>query len=217
MGNLVRHLFLVILVNACSLTSERSFEDIMSSQEEYYHPGRDFRFAVGDVGQRHYTTEEVIERTPSSEKLAPELREQIYLRKEVGELERLQPQIFVEQYDRYREYFSSESEKVYFLRLTSMEDRERFLIDKGIKRAPAAAITPVGQNYSWEHKSKASVWEEYGAPQKVESTSGGGQEKEQEQDQEQERWTYRLPQGGGRTFYFAGDKVKEFQQDRRYP
>ncbi len=201
------------MIHSCALNSERSFQEIMVEQEEYYVAGRDFRFMSGDTGKRHYTQEEIMERTPAAERLAPELREQIQLRREVTELEQVQPQIFVEQYDRYKEYFATESEKVYYLRLTSMEERERFLIDKGIKRAPAnvannnSGSSNFSDRDSWEYKSKSAVWNEFGAPQKVESSS-----------ESEERWTYELPKGtGARSFYFSGEKVKEVQQDRRYP
>jgi hypothetical protein len=196
---------MLAFLSHCSLTSERSYEDIMEEDRVFYHPGRDFILTAGDTGRDFETAEEVAERTPASEAHSSELRQQSSIRREVEKLEQLQPEFFTEHYGRYKEYFQSESEKAYFLRLTSLEDRERFLVDKGIKRRPAAVVenqyTP---QYSWEHKSKSSILSEYGTPAQIESSSEG-----------QERWHYPLPDGSVRSFYFQGDKVDGHAHDRR--
>jgi len=202
-------IFVITFLCGCSLTSERSYQEIMQEDSVVYSPGRDFILTLGDTGRNFETPLEVEARTPASSHVPSELRQQISLKREVEQLEQIQPQVLTEQYDRYKEYFSTESEKIYFLRLSSLEDRERFLVDKGIKRSMSPQIINKenAAQYSWKYKSKSSIWNQYGAPESVESAQ-----------EDEERWNYRIPSSNGtRTFYFTGDKVEGHAHDRKSP
>ena len=199
---------------SCSFIPERSYSDLMDETEEFYVPERDFILTSGDSGERYASMDQTLGRTPAAfdpndSSVSPELREKYQLEHELTVLERTQPPMFQEMYWQYKEDFRNNSERIYFLSLPSLRERELYLSSRGMKSAdkqPKYVSELIGKEDHREILSGMSpiqVRKIAGNPSFVESASFDGTS----------RWAYRLPNYRVRYIYFEQGMVKGWSEE----
>jgi hypothetical protein len=126
-------LFLAFTQAGCSmLLGSRKFIDEMENSGDFFEAGEDFRVTVGDEAPNGRTMEQIYARTPSS---SPDKRRYVQTQKlseELQYLESRQTQLMARHYEMYRHELSNISEKIYFLRLGTLGERENYLRSRGI-------------------------------------------------------------------------------------
>lgn len=214
-----RFKILQLFVLACSVTScsfipERSYSDLMEEENDYYVPDRDFIIAAGDTGERFQSFEATIARTPAGldendSSVSPELKEKYQLQNELASLEQRQPPMFQEMYWLYKEEFGNDSERIYFLNLPSIRDREQYLSMRGMKTSDQKSknlselISREDHSEILTGMSAIQVRKLAGSPSYVESASPDGSA----------RWAYRLPNYRVRYIYFDQGAVKGWSEE----
>ena len=208
---MVLRLFFLIFLSSCALVPERRYSDLMDESEPIYVPERDFVLAVGDSGQRYLSMDEVMARTPASSEggSAEELRERDSLRRELQVAESSQPPVFMEMYWQYKEYFRNDSERIYFLSLSSMKEREDYL--KSRNMLTGGSTKSVSELLQKEDRSSIltgmnpiQVRRIHGNPSFIESTGT---------DSYRDRWAYKMPYGRVRYIYFDEGQVTGWSEE----
>lgn len=126
--NLLLILTFGLLTTGCAgLFPERSFlAEMERDSEGFFTPGRDFPVVNGDSGEAYRSREEIAQRTPASERTQKIERERLSIREELAMKE---SQLSENEYARYRanaRYLETDSDKIYYLSLTSSE-REQYI------------------------------------------------------------------------------------------
>ena len=212
MFNLVRKLQLIILLSSlmsCGpIMFNRSFLSEMNESEEepLFSPGNSFETVSGDTGQMGMTEEERAKRTPEYDENHPEYREKQRLRKELSKrLRKLSPEQQV-WFDRHRDIFESDSQKVYFLSLSEGE-REEYLynvysnqreVTPSRKPASYFKYSPRESRIIARGMLKEDVVSIWGNPHRVDVAG--------DPTRENERWTF-FESGERRLVYFEKGRV----------
>ncbi len=202
------------LLAGCSFLPERSYSDLMDETDEFYVPERDFVLTSGDSGERYASFHETLDRTPaafdSSDASVPnELREKYQLQKELAMIEQTQPPIFQEMYWQYKEDFRNDSERIYFLSLPSLKEREQYLSSRAMKSTEhkpkyvSELISKEDHREILTGMSAMQVRKIAGNPTFVEAVTFDGSS----------RWAYRLPNYRVRYIYFEQDIVKGWTEE----
>lgn len=138
--------YITLLLNfaSCSSLFMSNDYDVLSDNkpDNFFQPDRDFFITSGDTGRNYDTPEQSLNRQLASmalegdqktteNQLTADQKEQLALAQEVKQLENTQPQMLYEHYLRYREYFHNDSERIYFLQISSLQEREHYLESKG--------------------------------------------------------------------------------------
>ncbi len=205
---------LFLVFSSCSFIPERSYSDLMEEENEYYVPDRDFSIAAGDTGERFQSFEATVARTPaglddSDTSISAEVREKYQLENELASLEQRQPPIFQEMYWLHKDSFSNNSERIYFLNLPSIRDREQYLSLRGMKSADqkpkylSELISREDHSEILTGMSAIQVRKLAGSPSYVESALPDGSS----------RWAYRLPNYRVRYIYFDEGAVKGWSEE----
>jgi hypothetical protein len=209
---------LVLMSTGCAhLFENRSFIDEMDYQEEsFFTPGEDFQVMSGDSGIPYRTDQEIMERTPLTGRTAEEVRESRSLRQELLRKERkLTPKQGLI-YEEASEYFTSISERIYYLDLTPSErrnylDLRNVKIDKEFTqgqnpRRGLASLEPLGlkEKEVRQGMTKQDVLESWGRPRRVEVAGNP--------KYENERWSF-VEDGTRRYIYFEGGNVQGWKMD----
>jgi len=198
-------LSLVVLGSSCSLLApNRSFVSSMARDSDgYFVPNKHFRTVSGDSGRGDRSYEEVMKRTPASYQSRQHLLSQGALGVERRELEEAQPESLAAHYRKNQKEFNNDSEKIYFLRLKNMEEREQYLAGRrgdvlpdftGVERSNAVRNRDILLGMS-----KDTVAESWGQPQRVDVAGNPRYENE--------RWTY-VKNGKLRHVYFESGRVE---------
>lgn len=211
-----KHFFLLLtlMVQGCSFIPERSYSDLMDEKEDFYVPERDFILTAGDTGERYPTFDQTLDRTPASLKdednsVSPELREKYQLKKELAYVEQTQPPLFLEMYWQFKEDFRNDSERIYFLSLPSLKERENYLASRGMKSAQSKPqyvselISKEDHSEILSGMSAVQVRKIAGNPTYTEVTGIDGSS----------RWAYRLPNYRVRYIYFDQGIVKGWSEE----
>lgn len=202
------------ILSGCSFIPERSYSDLMQEENDFYIPDRDFVIAAGDTGERFESLQSTIARTPASleendESLPQELREKYQLERELASLEQRQPPMFQEMYWLYKEQFGNDSERIYFLGLPSLRDREQYLSMRGLKSSEqkpkylSELISREDHREILTGMSAIQVRKLAGNPSYVEAVNAEGTA----------RWAYRLPNYRVRYIYFDQGAVKGWSEE----
>lgn len=200
--------FATISLSGCSLfMANRTFVDEMDKDTDgLFVPGQDFPTVQGDKGKAYRSRKDILERTPSDGKQKELYAQELSL---INELERLEDSLPEREYHHYMNYknnFRNISEKIYFLRLSSIEERDQYLRGKNLISA--------NNNQSWQENlairsqevyvgmSKEAVTRSWGRPLRID-VAGNPQH-------ENERWTFYQ---NGQTYYvfFESGQVKGWQ------
>lgn len=200
---------LLIALNSCGpISINRSYLFEMEDKgPEYMVAGTHFDKVAGDVEKPAYTKEQMYERTPDKEKVFPLMSEQEKLKAEsVNKIDALteeQKAWFAQN----EGFFTSESQKIYFLNLSEQEQSEYLANNmqntklRQNYRHPAS-ITSFSARSAREvalGMSKTSVIEVWGNPHRVDVAGNPRLENE--------RWTF-YEAGSKKYIYFASGQVE---------
>ena len=92
-----------------------------------FRPREDFKVVPGDEGHGYRTEEEVARRTPANATDRKQMMFEDSLEQELYELELKQSPRKLTHYKRNIKYLEGMSERIYFLRLPTMEERNGYL------------------------------------------------------------------------------------------
>lgn len=205
-------LILFILFSSCSLFERRQyFAEMEYSDDGISIPGRDFAVIPGDTGHSHRSYENTLKRTPAS---FEEKQRSIYeysLDNELAKLEGSQPPQYYTHYLKNQERLTSVSQKIYFLRLPNIRERNAYLeAFGGGEEESSFSLYPRETGYREIASvpsrdeltlgmSMEEVQELFGSPKNRESAYGQGEGTE--------RWTY--SNGGSDSYiYFSKGQVQ---------
>jgi hypothetical protein len=189
-----------------SYLSEMEYDD-----SPYYRPAVDFPVLAGDTGSMGRRLEDYEPATPLSKDAAYARKRESSLEGELLRLESVQSEEELDFYQSQKKYFSTTSEKIYFLKLPSHE-RDEYLGSRGFakmtdreedsaSRQPASyfgvrtATLGLGMN-------KDEVVESLGRPYKVEIAGNPSFENE--------RWVYKM-NGATKYIYFESGTVQGWE------
>lgn len=194
-----------LLGQSCSeLLTHRTFVDKMDDEGPmFFSPERDFPVISGDSGRSRPSSEDVRRRTPTSDSEDLSFDEKNALEQELKFLEDSQTTEKYYHYLEYRDKLANLSEKIYFLRISSIKERNNFLYGKGlyqhrnndfaeIESAVTTRDIIVGMN-------KSEVTRSWGRPTRVDVAGNP--------IHENERWTF-YDQGRLKQVYFESGKVQ---------
>ena len=121
-------LLILLTTVSCSLMERRThIREMETNADPFFVPHDDFMVVSGDSGQEYRTSSEVAGRTPASIREQGIKDEDYSLRRELIELENAQPEDLYRHYARNQHLFSSASDKIYFLRLQTYDERDDFI------------------------------------------------------------------------------------------
>lgn len=179
---------MLIFLSSCSLfMNNRTFIDEMDKDNnELFVPGQDFPIVPGDNGQAHRDMGEIMERTPKDGAVERRYFYQKGLEKELADLLDTLPEEEYRHYLLYQDALPKVSEKIFFLRLKTVSDRDEYLWSRGVKvgdgekdRQEQLAIS--GREI-FVGMSKQAVTQSWGRPHRVDIAGNP--------TQENERWTF---------------------------
>jgi hypothetical protein len=190
--------------------THRTFVDEMDNDRDgFFTPNRDFNVVSGDSSNGRATMADILSRTPASEKDLSKTRESAALSNELRSLEDSQN---TEQYYHYLEYkdkLTSISEKIYYLRLKSIQDRNDYLYSKGhyqISSPNNPEINEaIGNREIVVGMRKDDVMASWGRPSRVDVAGNPSLENE--------RWTF-FYRGRLKQVYFENGQVQGWDIDQ---
>lgn len=126
-------LFIAIITSGCGLfLPDRSYIDEMDKDSEgYFVPGEDFPVVVGDEGVAGRDKKTIMERTPLSQKQQRNKMLEDTLTEELLSLENDLPEQEYQHYLNHASKLPTISEKIFFLRLKGLRERNEYLSSKG--------------------------------------------------------------------------------------
>ena len=198
-------LILSIGLSSCAFMSQRTYTDEMESQEEgMFVPNRDFQVVSGDSGDASISRRELLRRTPASRLEKEKYFEDLTLEDELAKLEDEQSQGMSEHYVRYRDRLKTKSEKIYFLKLATIRDRDDYLVSKGLYQGQHSNVSPQEESAISNHElaqgmDKEAVLKSWGRPDLVEVAGNP--------KYENERWVYKRNRKT-EYVYFEGGQVE---------
>jgi hypothetical protein len=213
MGELMKAYGLIILCvlsSSCSLMSNRRYvEEMEHDTDGFFVAGRDFKVASGDSGIVGRTRQQIFQRTPSSSVEKQRFRDQVSLEEELIDLESSQSSHLRAHYEQFVDGLTSISEKIYFLKLTSMNEREDYLRSLGLIHDNYIAnrndiIHAIRQRDLILGMSKNDVAESWGRPSRVDIAGNP--------TYENERWSF-YERGKLRQVYFENGRVEGWSVD----
>ncbi|MBL7665103.1 MAG: hypothetical protein JNM93_08220 [Bacteriovoracaceae bacterium] len=128
------NLLIMFFISSCSMIApERTFIEMMEEPEyEVFTPREDFAVIPGDTGKDYRDKTEILRRTPATEFMQQQQGYSTSLESELGYLESIQNAHAMAQYRQVRDKFTSTSERIYFLKIGSMNERKDYLISRGM-------------------------------------------------------------------------------------
>lgn len=206
MKKFLSQLIIIFTICSCSLIPERSFYEQMEDDRfgSMFAPGRDFRVVSGDFGHVHREQEEMLSRTPASAHQRQMMQFQDSFKQELDGLRSKLSEEELHHFAQNEKYLANSSEKIYFLRLSNMQERNSYLLSKGIKTrySPIDALwsrsQPVAQDVSLG-MSKQDVESIWGQPARIDIAG--------DPQYQNERWAYETGHSY-RYVYFEGGRVE---------
>lgn len=201
-------LFLIsttFILQSCSVVPERSYYSQMEeTEEEFIVPNRDFPVVGGDTGKIGRTRSELMRRTPASEEEKEKYFQDVVLDEELEKLIEEQSISYRNHYYQYENRFRSSSEKIYFLKLPTLFERNEYLESRGIRLEDDDSMVKKKPTSSTNREllhgmTKFDVINQYGEPYSIEVAGNPRFENE--------RWAYRR-YGAVEYIYFEGGRVQ---------
>ncbi len=196
-----------LLFSGCAGMFEgRTFIDEMDYQsEDLFIPGEDFSYTSGDSGRPYRSREEVMQRTPASERESSDRKESSSILKELAMKEKKLRPGDRELYEEMKAELETASEKIYFIGL-NYQDKLAYMDSRSFEAKSArqasrgiASLKPVYRSALNLGMSKDDVISKWGRPAKVEVAGNP--------DNENERWTF-YEGGSLRQVYFESGAVQ---------
>ena len=199
-----------ILTSSCALMlPSRSFIDEME-RESLYSPGRDFPVVAGDTGDVRIGKEELMSRTPSSERSRRLNKEAASIQNELIQKEDVMEEEEKARYAIDKKFLQTDSDKLYYLSL-SPYDRTSYI---ETKKSDLQEELEQGRNMVQNRSvhsgelflgmDKNEVVEMWGKPSRVEIAGNPANQNE--------RWSFR-EDGSVRQVYFESGKVQGWALD----
>lgn len=208
--NLAMLIIISMFLSSCSLLfSNRRFIEEMEGEDGYFVAGEDFKVVPGDIAGAGRSRSDIMDRTPSS---ASEKRNYIHisgLERELKSLEQRQSTEQFVQYEKYKDHFPSTSERIYFLGLRTMEERQEYLYSLGLVRDTFVANrqeveVAIRTREVVLGMSKNEVVSSLGHPNRVDVAGNPRYENE--------RWSY-YSRGVLKQIYFESGRVQGWSMD----
>lgn len=175
-------------------------------KQSFFRPNQDFPVVGGDSGKVSKNMSEIWNRTPGSEKFKKEQRQNLMILNELQELEKAQSDYYYRHYREHKNALSSNSEKIYFLKLRTLKERDEYLFARGLNKSRVSPeeSEAVRQREIIVGMSKQSVLKSWGRPSRVDIAG--------EPRYENERWAY-LKMGRVNYVYFESGFVQGWRVD----
>ena len=125
------------LASSCTFMENRSFVGQMDGDDPWMRPGEDFRVVNGDSGQVYRTRDQVLERTPRFGNEALSYNENRSLEEELRRLEESLPPQEYQHYLNAKDSLATTSDRIYFLKIPSVAERDQYLTLRNQGRNPA--------------------------------------------------------------------------------
>lgn len=200
-------IIIAMTLSGCSIFGpERTFlVEMDKGPEGLFVPEEDFPVVVGDrntIGP--IDRKELKERTPQTHIEEKKEKSRRALRDELSDLEDGMPEIEYQHYLQHKKKLSSLSEKIFFIRLGNIRERDEYLLGKGF-REEYVHITPAESQAIREREvvlgmSKDAVAQSWGQPLRVDIAG--------EPDNENERWAFYDHHGRVKYVFFEYGRVK---------
>ncbi len=145
------------LTSCAQMFTSRTFIDEMDHDDGmYWVPGQDFQMTSGDSGQAYRSRDDIYRRTPAMGETKRTYEEEESLRRELIRRENMLNEREFAQYREAQNYFTTDSERIYYLSLSPYE-REVYLQTKdgGAGDSFASGRSPAsfgGVNYPKSHQ-----------------------------------------------------------------
>ncbi len=201
-----------IALSGCALMlPDRSFIEQMERENDpFYAPGKDFPVVSGDEGEQFRSREEINNRTPSSARSSKLTRESASLKDELREKEEDLDAYASEKYLKNRKFLISDSDKLYYLSLSSNEQDAYISTVKTDIKSEIELKTNMVSNRSIHAReifigmAKTDVVGAWGKPAKVEIAGNPSNQNE--------RWSF-VEDGSVKQVYFEAGKVQGWALD----
>ncbi len=199
-------LVLILTLTSCAgMISNRSYIEIMEDEPvDLFVPGQDFQAISGDVGEAYRSTREIKRRTPPTEAYQKHQAQEASLAQELSYLESIQNKRAMAQYLKHREKIGGISERIYFLKIASMNERDEYLRYRGIM-----GETPFYDDKEYQHAGEQSELLVGMSKDQVLNSLGRPIRRDVAGDPqfENERWAYLL-EGQTKYIFFESGKVE---------
>lgn len=207
-----------LLVGAISLTSgcslmlpDRSFVDEMEREDDsFFTPGKDFPVVSGDTGKMGRSREEILKRTPSSERARRYSAESASIAEELRKKEEELEETQLETYAQDKKYLQTDSDKLYYLSLSDY-DRASYIDSKRLdlkeeldQKRNMVQRHSIHSSELFLGMEKGEVIEVWGKPARIEIA---GNPKNQN-----ERWSF-VEDGNVKQVYFESGRVHGWALD----
>ncbi len=202
----------MIFTSSCSLMlPDRSFIEEMEREDGgFLSPGQDFPVVSGDTGEMRRSREEIMGRTPASERSRRLNKESVSLREELVQKEDSMSENEAQSYMRDRKFLQTDSDKLYYLSLSPyergsyIETKKMDLKDDLDQRQNMVQRRSIHSSELFLGMEKSEVVDVWGKPARVEIA---GNPKNQN-----ERWSF-VEDGNVRQVYFENGKVHGWALD----
>lgn len=202
----------VTITSSCSLMlPDRSFIEEMEREDGgFLRPGNDFPVVSGDTGQVGRSRDEIMQRTPSSERARRLNKESISLREELTQKEDRLEEYELEQYNKDKKFLQTDSDKLYYLSLSGFE-RESYVNSKKEdlredldQRRNMVQRRSVHSGELFLGMEKSEVIDMWGKPSRVEIAGNPRNQNE--------RWSF-VEDGNVKQVYFESGRVQGWALD----
>ncbi len=202
---------LILNTGCAGFLPDRSFiEEMNRESDPFLLAGKDFPVVSGDTGEAYRSRDEVQKRTPASERSRKLQKEQMSIKQELDQKEADIPVESLEQYSKDKKFLPTDSDKLYYLSLSSGE-RASYI---SVKKQDLQDDQGKGQDFIQKHSihngelylgmAKPQVLQIWGKPSKIEIA---GNPKNQN-----ERWSF-VEDGNVKQIYFESGKVQGWALD----
>ncbi|MBC7712171.1 MAG: hypothetical protein H7177_02465 [Rhizobacter sp.] len=203
---------ILVLSASCSLMQpSRSFIDEMDGQDDaFLSPGKDFPVVGGDTGDMRRSREQLQARTPASERTQRLRSESNSLSMELMEKEDRLDEDARERYVRDKKFLQTDSDKLYYLSLSSydrgtyIDTKKSDLRDDLSPKRNLLAKHSIHSSELFLGMAKNEVIEMWGKPARVEIAGNPSNQNE--------RWSF-VEDGSVKQVYFEGGKVQGWALD----
>lgn len=200
---------LATLTSCAEFPVGRSFLAEMERDDSpFFSPREDFPVVAGDTGDEWINDKQRRSRTPASEEMVLQERQNSYLRAELRSLEKSQPDDALNFYETYKSRLPTVSERIYFLKLPHYE-RKDYLMSRGIIPEPKKVyFTEAEKDMAVKNSDimmgmkKQDVLTALGKPARVEVAGNPRNENE--------RWLYQV-HGASKYIYFESGEVQGWE------
>jgi len=193
-------------LSCAMLFTHRSFVDEMEREDaDFFIAGRDFQAIAGDEGVTGRSDKEIMLRTPASSPYRKRFDQEAGIENELMSLERGLGDVEYTEYLKVKDYLPTDSEKIYYLRLTTRQTKIRYLQSRGLFNVFDQKLPNVDTDFAIENEelllgmSREGVKRSWGQPIRIDvaghAKSGN------------ERWSY-YERGKVKQVFFENGRVQ---------